>query len=161
MSWAAMNNFSATMETVGVSKSKLVGSSSSSSSSSSSWTSSLQQRLIIVNCCLNYIIMMFYKSRKSCFNCCPWSSRQAPTLLQQSKRSNWMKYENILKKEKRSFLKRIFTRTTWKTWTTTSTCESVRHGRSTWQRHKQSSGRQACSSHKDTSNCLEKSDENK
>ena len=39
----------------------------------------------------------------------------------------------------------IFTRTTWKTWTTTSTCESVRHGRSVWPRHKQSSGRQVCS----------------
>ena len=49
---------------------------------------SLQQRLIIVNCCLNYIVVMFYKSRKSCFNGCPWSSRQAPTLLQQSRRSN-------------------------------------------------------------------------
>ena len=109
MSWAAMNNFSATMETVGVSRSKLVG---SSSSSSSSWTSSLQQRLIIVNCCLNYIVVMFYKSRKSCFNGCPWSSRQAPTLLQQSKRSNWMKYENILKRKrdpssKESFLGRL------------------------------------------------------
>ena len=49
---------------------------------------SLQQRLIIVNCCLNYIVVMIYKSRESCFNCCPWSSRQAPTLLQQSRRSN-------------------------------------------------------------------------
>ena len=46
--------------------------------------------------------------------------------------------------EKRSFLRRIFTRTTWRICTTTSTCESVRHGRSVWPRHKQSSGRRAC-----------------